>query len=437
VPEDLSAALAALRPLLLDTAGLVRAVAAGRRRGAAAEHSRAELRPVDLKAGRRLQLVLTAVDGPPAPVTRNLAGPDAETAVDALLAEPFGNWHVETRSEVRQLRVTKKGLAQVHVDRTSRRDIEGRDIEGRGAGGRDIEGRDVDARDAGLAEASDVQPHDRVKRRLLDPSDPLFDALGADADKRRQVDAFLRLLAPTVDRALARAQAADRPLHVVDLGCGNAYLTFAAHRYLSGRAGARGVRTVGVDVRPDMVSRNAALADRLGLTGLEFVVGTIEDADPGLGQVDVVLALHACDTATDDALARAVRWQAAAVLAAPCCHHDVQRQLAANQAAGHPPPHPYPALTRYGILRERLADVLTDAVRAGILRAQGYRVDVVEFVDSRHTPRNALIRAEFTAAAPDPQRLAEHADLVAGWRLQPRLADLLEDQPVGPERARK
>jgi SAM-dependent methyltransferase len=401
--EDLDDALMTLRPLLLDADLLVRAVAAGRRRGAGPTHQRAELRPVELKAGRRLQLVCTPVEPGRGPVTRNLAGADAEAAIDVLLAEPFANWHVETADRVVQLRVTKKGRAQVHVARTSRRDVQARTAR---------------------------TGHDRVKERLLDPADPLFDALGADADKRRQVDAFLRLLAPTVDRALAPARAAGRPLHVVDLGCGNAYLTFAAHRYLSGRAGDAGVRTVGIDQRPDMVARNTDLASRLGLAGLHFQAGSISGADPGRdggpAGVDLVLALHACDTATDDALARAVRWHAPVLLAAPCCHHDVQRQLAARQAEGVLPPHPYAALTRHGILRERFADVLTDALRAGLLRLLGYRVDVVEFVDSRHTPRNALIRAEFTGVAANDARRAEYLDLAAAWQLRPRLGDLLD-----------
>jgi SAM-dependent methyltransferase len=405
VPEDLDTALAALRPLLLDADELVRAIAAGRRRGTAPAHRRAEVRPVELAAGRRLQVVVTADRPGAAPLTRNLSGPDAETAVDALLAEPFGSWHVETRDETRQLRVTKKGQAQVHVARTSRRDVRARPA-----------------------------AHDRVKQRLLDPGDPLFTALGADADKRRQVDAFLRLLAPAAGRALDRAAASRRAVHVVDLGCGNAYLTFAAHRYLATRAAERGlaVRTVGVDVRADVVDRNAQLAARLALPGLTFVVGTIQAADPGLaeavggaGEVDVVLALHACDTATDDALARAVGWRAPVVLAAPCCHHEVQAQLARRQAEGDAPAPPHATLLRHGILRERFADVLTDVLRAGILRSVGYRVEVVEFVDSRHTPRNALIRAEFTGAPGGEARWAETRDLARAWGVRPRLAALV------------
>lgn len=409
MPEDLDAALGAVRDLLLGD-DLVRAVAAGRRRGAVPSHVRAELRPVDLAAGRRLQVVTT--DGR-TPTTRNHPpGPDAAAAVDALLAEPFGNWHVETADRVVQLRVTKKGAAQVHTTRTSRREVA-------------------------------PAPHDRARRRLLDPGDPLFAALGADADKRRQVDAFLRLLAPVVGRAAGAARAAGRPMRVVDLGCGNAYLTFAAHRWLSAHpdVAAAGVLTVGVDVRPDMVERNARLAATLGLDGLAFVPGTIRDAPVRFSSVsdhapevtddeppDVVLALHACDTATDEALARAVRWQSPVALAAPCCHHDVQRQLARAAAAGEPPPHPYTALTRHNILRERFADVLTDALRAGLLRLLGYRVDVVEFVDSRHTPRNALVRAERTGAPADAARRDEYLDLTRQWHVEPALAAMLPGQ---------
>ena len=383
---------------------------------------RAELRAVDLKAGRRLQV--TTTDGR-TPLTRNYPADDgaaAAAAVDELLAEPFGTWRVETGERVVQLRVTKKGQAQVHSAATSRGEVS------------PAVPRDATAH-RGLA-------HDRASRHLLDPGDPLFTALGADADKRRQVDAFLRQVDAATRHLLAEEHPGDHaegpPLQVVDLGCGNAYLTFAAHRWLSGLpvVAQRGVRTVGIDVRPDMVSRNTRLATELGMAGLTFVAGTIADADePEDGVdadadagVDVVLALHACDTATDDALARAVRRQARVVLAAPCCHHDLQRQLAAARAAGHPAPHPYGALTRHPILSERFADVLTDALRADLLRLLGYRVDVVEFVDSRHTPRNALIRARRTGSQPSLRRRREYAHLVREWHVHPALARLLADE---------
>jgi SAM-dependent methyltransferase len=398
MPEPLEPALARLRPVLTDPTRLVRAVAAGRRRGTSPSVVRAELRPVRLKAGVRLQVVTT--DGRTPTTGNHMPGEDAEHAVDALLAEPFGTWHVLTRDEVIQLRVTKSGQAQVHR-----------------------------AAAPELTSSDPAVPHDRAKHHLLDPGDPLFTALGADADKRRQVDAFLRQLVAASARTVERVRAAGRPLRVVDLGCGNAYLTFAAHRYLSGLV-PDGVWTLGVDVRPELAERNARLARELGLDGLEFVVGSIGDIDIGEpGEpLDVVLALHACDTATDDALARAVEWRVPVGLAAPYCHHDVQRQLDAARAAGLAPPAPHAALVRHPILRERFADVLTDALRAQLLRLAGYAVDVVEFVDSRHTPRNALLRAEYRGAAggtADDALRWEHAELAAAWHVRPALADRL------------
>ncbi len=395
MPQPLESALAEVRALLLDPAELSWAVAAGHRRGRSPSVVRAELRPVRIKGGTRLQVVTN--DGT-RPYTQNLAfGAEAETVVDALLAEPFGNWHVRTTGETVQVRVTKSGAAQVHR----------------------------------AANQSTVDTsHDRVKEYLLDPADPLFDAIGGSAAKRRQVDAFLRALAAALPLAHAAPSAASlppsteelpEPLRVVDLGCGNAYLTFAAYRYLTAKRGIK-VHLTGVDVREDQRARNTELAAKLGWSGeLQFVAGTIADAP--LDGADVVLALHACDTATDEALARAVAWRAPWILAAPCCHHDIAAQLRRS-----PAPPPYGLLTGEGILRERFADVLTDSLRAALLRQHGYRVEVVEFVDSAHTPRNLLIRARYTGVRTDP---AEYASLVETWHVVPRLAVLLGEGRAG------
>jgi SAM-dependent methyltransferase len=378
MPEPLETALAEVRDRLLGE-DLVRAVAAGRRRGHTPSVVRAELRPVTLKEGRRLQLVTS--DGQ-RPTTRNLAyGEPAEQAVGALLAEPFGNWRVESTSVTVQLRVTKSGDAQIH----------------RGPG--------IPAR---------AGEHDRPRTHLLDPGDPLFDVIGGDAAKRRQVDAFLRALSATLP-----ATELPQPLHVADLGCGNAYLTFAAYRWLTADRGLD-VQLTGVDIRDDQRARNTELASKLGWDGrVTFTASTIMDArlDP---PPDLVLALHACDTATDEALARAVGWGARWVLAAPCCHHDLAAQL--RQAS---PPSPYQTLTRHGILRERYADVLTDALRAALLRRAGYRVEVVEFIESKHTPRNLLLRASYTGAPPTGEQRREYDELVGAWSITPRLATLL------------
>ena len=375
MPEPLESVLAEVRELLLAP-GLTRAVAAGRRRGHTPSVTRAQLRPVTLKHGRKLQIV---TDDGARPFTRNVDGTEAAAAVDALLAEPFGNWHVETESATVQVRITKKGDAQVHRA-TSRNEA--------------------------------PQDHDRAKQWLLDPGDPLFDVIGGNAAKRRQIDAFLRALAATLPEDL------PSPLRVVDLGCGNAYLTFAAYRYLAGRGVT--VQVAGVDVREDQRVRNNAVAAELGCADdVTFVAGTIEDA-PVPFQPDLVLALHACDTATDQALARAVGWNATWVLAAPCCHHDIAAQLKGKTA-----PAPYGEVTRHAILRERFADVLTDSLRAALLRLHGYRVDVVEFIDSAHTPRNLMLRARHTGAAPTADQQDEYDSLIRQWDVRPALSTLI------------
>jgi SAM-dependent methyltransferase len=392
VPEPLLPALSLVRESVLDPDRLVRAVAAGRRRGQRPAWRRVELRWVDLRDGRRLQVV---TDDETQSFTRNVVEAEAPAAVDALLAEPFGNWHVDTTAESLQLRVTKRGEAQLH--RAS-----------------PVLGAPGERRD---------RVHDRVKPRLLDPGDPLLRELGiSDAsgrvkpsrqDKYRQVEEFLRALDPVLERA--REAAGDGPLRVVDLGCGNAYLTLAAYRRLTDGLGID-VELVGVDVKPQARERNTAIAARLGWADrVRFVEGTIEgtEVDP---PPHLVLALHACDTATDDALARAVRWVAPVVLAAPCCHHDVQAQL-----GGTTVPFPYGVVARHGILRERFADVLTDALRAALLRVLGYRVDVVEFVESAHTPRNVLLRAVRTGAPAPADQRADYRALVEAWSVTPAL----------------
>ncbi|WP_236029679.1 class I SAM-dependent methyltransferase [Paractinoplanes lichenicola] len=478
MPQPLDSALAEVRELLLSP-GLTRAVAAGRRRGFTPSVTRAELRPVTLRGGPHLQIV---TDDGARPFTRNAAaGPAAATAVDELLAQPFGNWHVETAEVTLQLRVTKKGDAQVHraaaappaassapaaassapsaraaspsaassIPAASSTAATSRSAASStaaaspsvassttaaspsAASSTTAASPSVAAASPSVAAASPSvaaaspfvaaspgkaptpsQDHDRQKQWLLDPGDPLFQVIGGNAAKRRQIDAFLRALAATLPKSLPSS------LRVVDLGCGNAYLTFAAYRYLAERVDS--VQVVGVDVREDQRVRNTAVAASLGCAeDVTFVAGTIEDAQLPFAP-DLVLALHACDTATDQALARAVDWQAQWTLAAPCCHHDIAAQL-----KGRPAPAPFGELTRHAIMRERFADVLTDSLRAALLRLNGYKVDVVEFIDSAHTPRNLLLRARRTAAPPTEAQRAEYEALTSEWGVTPALEKML------------
>ena len=407
--EPLLRVLARMRGHLLDPDTLVKAVASGRQRGQQPSWKRVELRYVDLKAGRHLQV--TSYDDTQAHTANHAAPPstDARDAVDELLDEPFGNWHVETTTQSHQVRVTKKLEALVHTTERA-------------------EQVEVD------------RGHDRDKERLLAEDDPVFKALGlTDAEGRmkpsrhakyRQVEEFLRLLDTSISDAVEkrhlRRPTPEQPLRIADLGCGNAYLTFAAQRFLTEVRGLPVVLT-GVDVKEQSREHNARLAGELGVDA-EFVVGSISGAvvDPA---PEVVLALHACDTATDEALARAVEWGAQLVLAAPCCHHDIAAQL--RRA---PTPAPYALLTRHGILRERFADTLTDGLRASLMRLQGYRVDVMQFVESQHTPRNTMLRAVRTGGPVTGGNVRrEYDELVAAWGLTPRLAVLLAGTPEGPD----
>ncbi len=398
--QPLLRVLAQLRQQILDPEALVRAVASGRRRGHTPRWRRVELRYVDLKGGRHLQV--TAYDEHQAHTANYQVGDEARDAVDALLDEPFGNWHVDTTTQSLQVRVTKKGDALLHTaDRET--------------------------------ETEQDRDHDRDKGRLLPEDDPVFVALGLSdhegrmkpsrQGKYRQVEEFLRILDATVSEAIAkghlRRPTEDDPLRIADLGCGNGYLTFAAQRFLTHVRGLPVVMT-GVDSRHQSADHNTAIAESLGMAA-RFVVGEIADVRLHPAP-EVVLALHACDTATDDALARAVGWEAPLVLAAPCCHHDIAAQL--RKA---PTPAPYAMLTRHGILRERFADTLTDAVRASLLRIEGYRVDVMQFVESKHTPRNTLLRAVRTGRPVKGGGVrAEYDDLVATWEIRPKLAELLD-----------
>ena len=396
--EPLLRALNRMRGHILDPDVLVKAVASGRQKGEQPTWRRAEMRYVDLKAGRHLQI--TTYDDTQAHTANHAVGDAARDAVDALLDEPFGNWHVDTTTQSHQVRVTKKLEAVVHT--TDR-----------------------------VEEVEADRGHDRDKPRLLPEDDPVFIALGiSDANgklkpsrqaKYRQVEEFLRLLDASITEARQkghlRKPTPEDPLRIVDLGCGNAYLTFAAERYLSERMP---VKLIGVDVKEQSREHNSAVARELGVDA-EFVVGTIGGVslDPA---PEVVLALHACDTATDEALAQAVTWGAQLVLAAPCCHHDISAQL--RKA---PTPAPYAMLTRHGILRERLADTLTDGLRASLMRLQGYRVDVVQFVESQHTPRNTMLRAIRTGApVKGGSARKEYDEMVTTWGLRPRLAELLD-----------
>jgi hypothetical protein len=265
--------------------------------------------------------------------------------------------------------------------------------------------------------------HDRAKKHLLPDGRPVpyLVALGVQTPdgrvraprraKFRQVNRFVELVDDVV-RVLPEGR-----LRVVDFGSGRAYLTFALHDLLT-RVHGREVDLLGLDLKPEVVEECEALARRLDATGLRFALGDIAHAD--LDGVDLVVSLHACDTATDAALERAVRAGAAAILAVPCCQHELLGQLSSDVLR---------PLLRHGTLRERFAAEVTDAARARLLELAGYDVQVVEFVPLEHTPKNVLLRATRTTRPErDRRRLAgEYRAFADALGVEPALERLLAD----------
>jgi Methyltransferase domain len=263
--------------------------------------------------------------------------------------------------------------------------------------------------------------HDRRKRHLLPEGEPVpfLVALGVQtADGRvraqrrakfRQVNRFVELVDDIVP-ALPEAR-----LRVVDFGSGRAYLTFALHDLLT-RLYGREVDVLGLDVKEEVVAECEELARRLGAAGLRFEVGDIAAAD--LDAVDLVVCLHACDTATDAALDRAVRSAARVILAVPCCQHELLDQVRSDVLN---------PLLRHGALRERFVAEVTDAARARLLQLAGYDVQVVEFVPLEHTPKNVLLRATRTQRPlRDRERLAvEYRRFADALGIEPALERLL------------
>ena len=276
--------------------------------------------------------------------------------------------------------------------------------------------------------AAGAPGHDRAKNYPLERFDSakLLLALGfTTADgamkpsmhaKYRQVNQFLSILDATLDELPARKDPAA-PLVLVDCGCGKAYLSFGAKAYLEATRGVP-VRLEGVDRNEKVVAFCRRTAEALGCADTAvFSACDIADFKPS-APPEAVLSLHACDTATDEALAFGVERGARAIVSAPCCQHELQKSLSADL-------RPHRAILRNGILRERLADILTDAFRAQILRVMGYRASVVEFVDPEATARNVLVRAVRVSRPGTGTALADYEDLRAAWGVTPWLATRL------------
>lgn len=223
-------------------------------------------------------------------------------------------------------------------------------------------------------------------------------------DKFRQINRFVEI----VDDVLEKIEEIE-PLHIVDFGCGKAYLTFALYHYLKVIRGLE-VTITGIDVKEDLVKQCQRLAGELGFAGLSFHRSNITDYQT-MNAVEMVVSLHACDTATDDALKKAVEWNAKVILCAPCCQHELRGQIRNPQLQ---------PILKHGIMKERFAALATDAARAQLLEVLGYQVQVLEFVDVEHTPKNLLIRA---VRKPEARWNAE------AWKIYEQFKEHLEIHP--------
>jgi SAM-dependent methyltransferase len=358
----------------------VRAVLSGRRRNMQPGLERIDIKPVMIKDEIKLQVISN--DG------RQVSTKNVELDFDfsAMLNSGFANLQADSTSESYSIRISKKDEALVAI---------------------------------GKVKLERELNHDRIKQRLLAENNPIFKALDmsdvlgrikpSKTDKYKQVEEFLRLLAPTIEGEIADQDS----LSVVDLGCGHAYLTFAVQEHFKGKY--KNVSVLGVDERLDSKEHNEKVADKLKVDA-KFLAAKI--ADTPAQKVDIAIALHACDTATDDAIAWAVKNEAKVIMVAPCCMHELQTQV-------KDAPEPWGMLTKYGLVKERLVDLMTDSLRAQILKLLGYRVDIVEFIGGEHTARNIMIRAVKTGApivAIDKER---YEQMLKEWNVTPYLSKLL------------
>lgn len=280
---------------------------------------------------------------------------------------------------------------------------------------------------ASLIDAADFAPpasHNRVKQYILQEGTPITfliklgvmtpegKVVNAQYDKFRQINRFLEFVEDILPEL-----ANDRTIRILDFGCGKSYLTFAIYYYLH-ILKKRDVRITGLDLKKDVIRKCNELKDFCGYDGLEFIEGDIAGYE-GEDKVDMVVTLHACDTATDYALQRAVRWNSDVILSVPCCQHEWNSQWSSNALE---------PLLNHGIIKERMAALMTDAMRSELLECCGYKVQVLEFIDMEHTPKNLMIRAVKRSKDIDrTKRLDACISSMNSFGVTPKLYELLRE----------
>lgn len=227
-------------------------------------------------------------------------------------------------------------------------------------------------------------------------------------DKFRQINRFLEFIEDVLPQLPK-----NREIKILDFGCGKSYLTFAMYYYLR-ELKAYDVRIIGLDLKKEVIEHCNQLAEKYGYIKLKFMEGNIADYT-GADEVDMVVTLHACNTATDFALAKAVGWKAKVILSVPCCQHELNGQIQ-NEILT--------PIFSYGLIKERMAALITDAMRAEYLKKEGYDVQILEFIDMEHTPKNILIRAVYTGKCADNEQAIKSCEEML--HIQPTLGELLK-----------
>ncbi|NWG34848.1 MAG: SAM-dependent methyltransferase [Chloroflexi bacterium] len=382
-----------IREHILDTDTFIRAVFSGEQKGASVPWVRVVVRPVELKGQVHWQF---SYFDEKKDITKNYLD-EAASKLNELLAFPFRNIFIESGAGNIQVNFSKKGKPLLSRSKPSQ-------------------------------SVTDLS-HDRHKDRLLHEENaaPFLQAVGIltqdgriKADMRRkykQINEFLRL----VDETASFSAWAGSPIRIVDFGCGSGHLTFALYYYLHEVLGVD-AHVTGVDIKSELMSRLRAKSEALGWDQIEFQTGYISDYQTDVPP-EVVIALHACDTATDDALAKGIQWNSKVIVCAPCCQHELQAQLAKVEL-----PDSLASVFQDGIFFERMGDILTDAFRANILRIMGYRTDVTQFVPIEHTAKNLMIRAIRKSQPGNEKWVEQYRRLKSFWGVTPYLERLLGEE---------
>jgi len=387
-----------VKHLVLDDPAFVRLTIKGKVRAHDFPWRQVVVRPVLIRNERHLQF---SYFNERQDITRNYTGPEASQKLDDALAMPFRTISVQSTTEDIVIQLTKKGKALLHRNPA------------------------IDTkRELDLA-------HDLSKKQPLPAGKPdaFLQAIGimdeqgrvrpSMQDKFSQVNEFLKLLDHTHELEHLQRDP-SHPVNILDCGCGSAYLSLATYHYLNNMRGIPAC-LIGIDVNGTLVDKDNLQSEQLGFKDACFQRSAIIDYKPDV-LPDVVLALHACDTATDEAIAQGIKWNARLIMCAPCCHHDLNAQLQARA--------PFGPVLRHGILKQRMADILTDALRALVLGIMGYRTDVVEFVSPEHTDKNLLIRAVRVEnqKRDETHLVQEYNELKQFWGVTPYIEKLLREQ---------